>query len=252
MSYEADEFNLLEEVKKADSGDVAAMQRVGHYIAFHDPRVELEVEEAQRALGFLHAAADAGSLEAMVDIGDLYRLGRGVVRADRDIRYWYGRATFHGFARAYGRLGDFWNFYTTANVLRPDAAYVCYVKGAFLHDVVSLYRLGDFYRTNEYWEAEPPAAFDCYLKAYSLIDNGHNHEGWGDVCLRLGKCYASGCGVEVDLSLASELCSYALRAYQKHIKDLGDADGRVQAALDDATRVMAQVVRELDKRDHIR
>ena len=41
MRYEADEYNLLEEVKKADSGDIDAMLRVGRFIAFHDPQANL-------------------------------------------------------------------------------------------------------------------------------------------------------------------------------------------------------------------
>ena len=72
--------NLLEWIKKADNGDAEAQWRVANYIVWDDSNEAIEPDWLERALDYLMRAAAHGYCDAMLDLGFMYRDGRGVAR----------------------------------------------------------------------------------------------------------------------------------------------------------------------------
>ena len=86
---EADSFSDLQ--KKANSGDLAAMTRLGDY---------------RLAMQWYRKAADARVARAMINLGGMYQRGEGVTSDIQQARSWYEKAAALGDKSAKQWLSD--------------------------------------------------------------------------------------------------------------------------------------------------
>ena len=100
----SDTFQLLEEINKAESGEICSMRRVAYYLLYENNMETLEPEIAERCLRYLKAACAAGDPDAMLDLGGMYLDGRGVTQNRDTALYWYNKAAEHNYPLAFNRI----------------------------------------------------------------------------------------------------------------------------------------------------
>jgi hypothetical protein len=232
------DFNLGEELEKAENGDLEAMLNVGIYIMWGDMSSALEPEMADRAIRYYLANAEAGNSGAMLDLGAFYLEGRGVEKNTKKALEWYQKALDAGEKVAYRCLGNYWLYdhlddgspVMTRDEERLHKAYGYFAEGAAHHEENSMFELANFYRRGICVEKDDAKAFELYSKAYEEITKYGSEEDWiyndsyADVCLYLAQCYHYGIGTEVNLSLARKFIEIAKRE-RKRMYDDGDMCG---------------------------
>ena len=72
---------LVEQMNKANAGDVTAMREVAYTFLYENNMEDLEPEIAKLCLRYLNEAAGKGDPDAMMDLGGMYLTGRGVPAA---------------------------------------------------------------------------------------------------------------------------------------------------------------------------
>lgn len=210
------ELNYYEEMKKAEAGDLDAMFAVASYIVWGDMTSPVEPEAVERAVRYYTANANEGDTDSMLDLGAMYRSGRGVEKNDETALSWYMKAAEAGGHNACRCIGNFYKYdelddgtpVPTADLERLKKAFEWYEKGAENEEENSLYELGDFYRYGVVVEKDEEKAFSLYEEAcriivdYVLTDTDSLNDSYSDVCLRLAECYHYGIGTEPDLEEA--------------------------------------------------
>jgi len=205
--------NLFELIQKAESGDAEAQYNVAWHIVWADENESIDTDWLERAVDYFERAIAQGHGDAMLDLGAMYRVGRGVQRDMRKAFVLYNQAAAILHPKAFRCLGYALEIpvgYQDINDNSNDykTAFGYFFKGAILNEQNSTYKLGDMYFTGKYVEKDPQFAFNLYQESHHLIDSIED-DSYASVCLRIGECYCSGIGTTQDLD---EACYYLEKA----------------------------------------
>jgi hypothetical protein len=214
------------------------MFNVAGYIIWGDNSSTIEPELAERALRYYKANIEAGDTDSMLDLGAMYRVGRGVTKDAEQAIELYQKAAEKLAPKAFRCLGNYWKYdlmddgapIPTADEERLEKAYKYFAKGAELWEENCLYELGDFFRYGCCVEKDEKKAFKLYDLAYEAITDYTEPNEWAwndsysDVCLRLAECYHYGLGTEVNLKKAREFIEIAKIECKRRL-DEGDMYG---------------------------
>ena len=134
-----------------------------------------------------------GNVDAMVDLGSLYYIGHGCEQDYTKAIYYYEMAANLGSEEAVENLG-YCHYYGRNVRIDYKKAFHYFAIGAFNRRPISLYKIGDMYKNGYYVEKNLNEAFKIYQQAYDLQDE----DSLGPICLRLGRAYLNGEGIETD------------------------------------------------------
>jgi TPR repeat protein len=169
------------------------------------------------ALPLFQKAAQHGSAEAMVHLGDYYNKAKneftGVPKDDSQAVNWYRKAAEAGSASGMGQLGY---MYQGGYGVEEDQwqAMRWYRKGAEAGDTMAMRNLGGMYEHGIDIDLDFRQALSWYTKAAEVGD--------ATAMLDLGRMYALGKGVQQDGAQASNWYGKALDSYRR-AADGGDA-----------------------------
>ncbi len=219
-------------------------------LAWGDRREPLSAADGRKAIAYLKFAFENGITDGAVEIGNMYAAGRGVDRDREQARQWYGRALEAERSRAdiYGLLGDACLYIEEPEGVRrsddPEdvrRAGAYYEKGASAGDVRCLWQLGDRYFRGDDREQDYNKAFSFYSQSHQRLWEACSFDeeqveadgSWPDLCLRLGRCYLHGFGVDADPAAAMQF--------------LDDGDRACGIRLRDGDLSLAETRQELDR-----
>ncbi len=182
----------------AEGGSSAAMYCLGLclYAAEGTGRAGQDVQKAQEATVWLHAAARKQVTGAMFLLGQCYVFGKGVERDTQIGLGWYRRAAESGNREAQFELGEWCAFGREGLTIDMPEAIRWYRLAARQEHLQAQRKLGHCYRNGDGVSENKVQAVAWYRRAA---------EG-GDVAARiwLGECYEHGEGVAADAVLAVE------------------------------------------------
>ena len=213
--------NLLEWINKAESGDPEAQWRVANYIVWDDADETIEPDWLERAIDYYERAAAQGYCDAMLDLGFMYRDGRGVARDIDEAFRWYKKAADMLNPKAFCHMGYALEIpvgYLDPNDENADykTAFDYFFKGAMLGEPNSIYKVGDMYFSGKFVDADPEFAFDLYEESYNESEYLYSYSG---VCLRLGECCYRGTGTDQDIDEARTYLEEAVEAFERRVKE---------------------------------
>ena len=162
------------------------------------------------ALPLFQKAAEHGSAEAMVYMGNYYSSAKteftGVPKDDSQAVNWYRKAADAGNASGMGELGT---MYQAGHGVEEDAwqAMRWYRKAAEAGDTVAMRNLGELYERGIGIELDYRQALSWYMKAAEAGD--------AMSMVDLGRMYAAGRGVEQDSAQAANWYSKAMASYRQ-------------------------------------
>ena len=233
-------------LEMADADDVGAMvTAVQEFVWNMDPQTQEELGVKDKIINYVMKAIDAGSCNAMNQLGAMYAEGRLVKKDPGMSFYWYKIASEHGNVEAIGNLG-FNYLYGNGTEQNYELAFRTFAKGAALGQGDSLVRLGDMYLNGWFVEKDPLSAFRMYIQAAIIakddLDNWGNQQVYSDALFRIGSCHYYGIGAEKCLSDALGDLSTAL-----HFYELREARGDAYSAegYADTKEMLKRVVAEL-------
>lgn len=141
------------------------------------------------ALACYRKAADMGDSEAMVKIGNLYYLGKGVNQNDREALKWYRKAAELGDADGLDWVGRM--YYKGAGIPKNLVeAVTYYCRAADQNHAMAQRHLGLLYLEGEGVKKDPVEAVEWLRKSAEQEDGGAQYY--------LGMCYEKGYGVQKD------------------------------------------------------
>ena len=215
--------NLYELIKKADNGDAEAQWRVAWHIVWDEETEPIEPDWLERALDYFERSASQGYGDAMLDLGALYRVGRGVSRDIEKAFYWFNQAASILHPKAFRCLGyaleipvGYLDPYDEADKEGYKNAYKYFIKGAILNEQNSIYKIGDMYYSGKYVDADREFAFFLYQQSYDCIEY-IDDDSYASVCLRLGECYCYGTGTAQDIGKATDYINKAIKGFEIRI-----------------------------------
>ena len=212
MKIYSTSVNYLDEIQKAETGDVKAMIRVAFAILHGNKSEKLQPEEAERAIGYYKRAAELGDRSAMQDLGACYMDGRGVERDVQEAFRWYEKGWDPDDPSACFCLGCI-NRYdylengsevSTADPERIGKAVKYFERGAELLDSDCLYELGELYLSGVGVPEDKAKAFSLFTDASEEYDEDILSGRGLRIYLRLAECWHYGIGVEADLDEAMD------------------------------------------------
>lgn len=159
---------------------------------------EIEIELFKR----YKAEAEKGYAKAQYQLGQCFEYGRGVDQDDRQAAEWYHKASKQGVSDADLKLSSFYN--QGKGVKKDAKKAVFYTWQAF--EVGNLEAICDVasFCANK---GDDDRAVKLYRKAAE--------QGYADAQFALGRCYAMGKGVDMDVKNAVHWCRRA--AMQGHV-----------------------------------
>ena len=164
----------------ADKGDIEAMNRIS-LIYF------VEYNDEEKAREWKERAANAGDTEAMIELGNDYRLIEDIADFDKS-EYWYKKATDLGDGGAMKGLGDLYCYdEKRSDYFKAESWYNKAVAAGYHFAYV---RLGEMCKEGKGRARDDSAAFEYFKKA---ADKG---EIYGKI--HLAEAYISGAGVNKD------------------------------------------------------
>ena len=209
--------NLYEMIKKADDGDAEAQWRVAWHIVWEKENEPIEPDWLERALDYFEQSAMQGYGDAMLDLGAMYSVGRGIPRDIDKAFYWFNQAAVILHPKAFRCLGyaleiplGYRDPHYAGDKQDYKTAFGYFFKGAMLNEQNSIYKIGDMYFTGKYVGIDKNFAFKLYKESYNRIDYIED-DSYASVCLRLGECFCEGIGTKQDLG---EACKYLKRAIE--------------------------------------
>jgi TPR repeat protein len=232
------DLDYYEEIRLAEEGDLDAMFNVASYMVWGDQTSPMDPDMAETAIKYYSANADNGDTDAMLDLGAMYLVGRGVKQNREKALMWYKKAADLDGQRACRCIGNLYRYdnlddgtpVPTSDRERLRQAFEWYKKGAESGEENCLYELGDYYRFGRLVEKDEAKAFDLYSLALEVIeeeimtDHFLINDSYADVCLRLAECYHYAIGTEKNMIKAKELIQTALMDAESRAKD-GDPYG---------------------------
>ena len=86
-------------------------------------------------------------------------------------------------------------------------------------DAECTYRLGDCYTDGEFVKRDENVAFTLYYKAYDYAVLNAEELDIAESCLRLGKCYLAGIGIDENIDFGLARIEKAERLFDKYKSD---------------------------------
>jgi len=216
--------NLYEMIKKADVGDAEAQWRVAWHIVWEEENEPIEPDWLERALDYFERSAMQGYGDAMLDLGAMYRVGRGVPCDMGKAFYWFNQAAAILHPKAFRCLGyaleiplGYRDPVYTDDQENYKIAFSYFFKGAMLNEQNSIYKIGDMYLTGKYVDIDKNFAFTLYKESYNRIEFIED-DSYASVCLRLGECFCEGIGTKQDLDEACIFLRRAIVGFEVRIK----------------------------------
>lgn len=159
------------------------------YEAVWELRLLNNPEDFPRIIEYEKRAADAGSDEAMNQLGAIYDEGVLVVRDPEESFRWYKKAAENGNPLAMSNLG-FCYLYGKGTDVDEPSAFKAFSKAALWDVGDAIIRLGDMYRYGKSVEKDGKTAWMLYQKARVLaeadLNDWGNQQVYSDVLRRLG------------------------------------------------------------------
>ena len=104
--------------------------------------------------------------------------------------------------------------------LSPEERFTSYLLGSIQgQDAECTYRLGDCYMGGEFVKKDENVAFILYYKAYDYAVLNAEELDIAESCLRLGKCYLSGVGIDENIDFGLARIEKAERLFNKYKSD---------------------------------
>ena len=104
--------------------------------------------------------------------------------------------------------------------LSPEERFTSYLLGSIQgQDAECTYKLGDCYMGGEFVKKEENVAFTLYYKAYDYAVLNVEELDIAESCLRLGKCYLSGVGIDENIDFGLARIEKAERLFNKYKSD---------------------------------
>lgn len=241
MGYNPEvQYNLLELLQKADSGDLEAMETAVSF--FVDQGYLDNPDIYNRYLSYLQKMAEAKSAVACIMLGDTYAYGDGVpADPDKAIRY-YDAAAQNGENFGNECIGML--YYSGKIVPRNyQKAFEYFMKGGAHKSLCTLYMLGEMYRLGLYVGKSPETACDYYSKiVFTNEKYPEKDDNYWCACYRLGHALHVGEGIEIDHGAAYTLLSKAKALASRRASDARDAG----ITYDEVFQEWAEMSRDMD------
>ena len=104
--------------------------------------------------------------------------------------------------------------------LSPEERFTSYLLGSIQgQDAECTYKLGDCYMGGEFVKKDENVAFTLYYKAYDYAVLNVEELDIAESCLRLGKCYLSGVGIDENIDFGLARIEKAERLFNKYKSD---------------------------------
>ena len=104
--------------------------------------------------------------------------------------------------------------------LSPEERFTGYLLGSVQgQDAECTYRLGDCYTDGEFVKRDENVAFTLYYKAYDYAVLNAEELDIAESCLRLGKCYLAGIGIDENIDFGLARIEKAERLFDKYKSD---------------------------------
>jgi|GEM_PF-3148501 len=104
--------------------------------------------------------------------------------------------------------------------LSPEERFTSYLLGSIQgQDAECTYRLGDCYTDGEFVKRDENVAFTLYYKAYDYAVLNAEELDIAESCLRLGKCYLAGIGIDENIDFGLARIEKAERLFDKYKSD---------------------------------
>ena len=160
--YTSEAYELMQ---KADAGDAQAQYLFATYLlknSDYSLRNDLTPETVERAISYLKKSAPQGFLAgiAAMELGDMYYYGRAVPVDYIEAVKWYRTAVQMNNPPAAYYLGEC-AYYGKGMPVDKEAAIEWYLK-AIKGYIRALIRLGDIYRSGDFFAADPALAYKLY------------------------------------------------------------------------------------------
>lgn len=148
------------------------------------------------------AAFESGNADAMNDLGALYYDGnRGFDQDFAKSVECYKLAAQKGSRQAQENLG-YCYYYGRNMPVDYEKAFHCFALGAFDGHLISLYKIGDMYRSGYYVEKDQTESFRIYMRCLDTMTDEAAPKVAGPVFLRLGYAFLNGEGTDEDAKTA--------------------------------------------------
>jgi TPR repeat protein len=210
-------------LKKAQAGDAAAQFDLGQ--AYEDGKGVSQDDDA--AATWYRKAADQGNAKAENALGVLYSLGRGVPRNKEEAFRWYKKAARQGLPEAdYNVAISYYNGDGIGSDLNRAYAWACISLRHGATGAVDVLKrvaeeltgrvefgkniLAQMYEKGDETPTDLKAAFEVY-KEMAEAQGQRPHGAVSEPELKVCKCYATGMGVQQDLTQAYQWCKKAAR-----------------------------------------
>lgn len=185
---------------------------------------------------------DAGNADAACNLGSLYYTGRcGEQNYAKAVKY-YTIAAKGGCRQAQENLG-YCYYYGRDTAIDYEKAFHFFALGAFDGHLRSLYKIGDMYRKGYYVEKNETEAFRIYDHCMQTMTEEALPLVGADVMMRMGDCYFSGIGTDVDYKTAR---TYYQRAEQLFFERLEEGDFMIRNCYNHVVARQNDIRRELE------
>ena len=213
---------LIEEL--AEAGNKKAMLEMARYY-FDQKNEKLSTEKSELILRYLLELSEDTAISeddkkfAMLLLGIMHYVGRGVEQSYKEAVKWYEKAADKLDLYALCNLG-YCYYYGRDVEIDYQKAYSCFSQSAFLRNPNAMYKLGDIFFNGYHAVEDKEAAFFWYTEAYNHTDN--NSYERPNIEYRLGKCFLYGDGTGQNLYTALNLLRSAELGFLRLIEDGDD------------------------------
>ena len=156
-----------------------------------------------------------GNPEAMLNLGIMHYLGRGVHQDYHKAVALYTSSARLGNLQALENLG-YCYYYGRGLPIDYAKAFQCFVRCSRKDMVHSLYKLGDMYRYGQAVRKSEALAHMMYTRASDVMTEEERPDAGADVMRRLGDCALEGIGMDIDPTEA--LVRYHEAEYWYYVK----------------------------------
>ena len=206
-------------LQAAAAGSVDAMIGLGNLYE--------EKEDFENAYYWYHEAAVAGSVAGIYNVAWMYHTGRYVTQDYEKAKAYFTQLYDRNVMQAAFYLG----LYAESGYAGPvdySGAVRYYKEGVEQGDPLSANNLGTMYCRGKGVRKNKPKGFQLFLKSYNMCDDGNVS---ADICANLAQCYEKGFGTDKDLlralkiyqegaELGDELCEERLKRVKTQIAEM--------------------------------
>ena len=236
-------MDIMELIRRADAGDVDAMVALVDYICWDEGRAEdFDPLIKDKVLGYINKAIAEDNNIAMNQLGAMYNEGIIVAKDPEKAMYWYKEAADRGNPLAMCNLA-YGYYYGTGVPQDYEKAYIYFTKSAVLGQLDSYYKVGDMFMYGYYVEKDIQSALTMYRRAFNAsrndLDDWGSQQVYSSACLRLGKAYKDGIGVDADSLIAEKYLAEAHIYFQERLKK---KDAYAQSGYEESRKLLFDIL----------